>query len=212
MSGLSELFSQVPGLAWLFLIAVLFSVLWKVFNILYVKPRDFRIDSLEREIEALKSAPKEPKTPQPHAAGPIVPAELSTPDTTTPTAQFPEQQQDGGDALAEGLRSLDIALDRIHDDSLTMLQRESVRAYFVGKNVIWRATIRSVSDSSHGMIIVRLVPNDDSFASAAAEFDEAHKVDLLKLREGDRVVVSGQVAKIFAGDPWLSKPSITPVA
>ena len=213
MSALSELLSQVPSLAWLFLGAVLFAALWKVFEVLHVKPRDFRISSLERENEALKSARPVPTSPRPHADLPVTPAEPATRDTTTtnPTPGLPEQPQDSADILADGLRTLEFALERIHDDSLTSLQRESVHEYFVGKTVVWRATIQSVSDACYGTIVVHLVPNDDSYHSAAAEFDEANKTELLKFRKGDHVVVSGQVDKIFIGSPWLRHCSINPV-
>ena len=42
------------------------------------------------------------------------------------------------------------------------LKRESAHNYFVGKNVAWKATISSVSDASHGTIVVYLVHNGDS--------------------------------------------------
>ena len=213
MSALSELLSQVPGLAWLLLGGVLFGVLWQVFNVLHVKPRDFRISSLERENEALKSERDAPKSPRLHADLPVTPAGPATRDTTTtnPTPGLAEQPKNSADTLAEGLRSLEFALERINDKSVTSLQRESVHECFVGKNVVWRATIRSVSDASHGTIVVCLVPSGDSYRYAAAEFDEADKANLLNFRKGDHVVVSGQVEEIFIGSPRLKHCSIDPV-
>ncbi len=213
MSALSELLSQVPGLAWLLLAAILFAALWKVFDVLYVKPRDFRISSLERENEALKSARDVTEPPRLHAELPVAPAEPATPETTTtnPKPGLAEQSTNSANALAEGLRTLEFALERIHDGSFTDLQLESVREYFVGKTVVWKAIIRSVS-ASNGNIVLHLVPNADSYHSAAAEFDEADKTELLKFRKGDHVVVSGQVDKIFIGTPWLKHCSITSVS
>ena len=59
MSALAEIFTQYPALGWILFAAVAFWALWKVFNVLYVKPRDFRIDSLEQELKGLKATPKE---------------------------------------------------------------------------------------------------------------------------------------------------------
>ena len=219
MGALIEVIAQLPALAWVLILAVAFGALWRVFNVLYVKPRDFRIESLEREIERLKFAPEEGKsdipsmtsapTPQPPTDVPVKPTELHTPKVARPMASLSDQQHDDGDTLAEGLRSLAFTLDRLHDTSLTKLQRESVKEYFTGKRVIWTGTIKSVGKVKNGSISVWLVDGEDSFFSAAAEFDESEKGDLLKLQEGDRVLVSGQITHILAGSPFLEQCSIT---
>ena len=219
MSALAEIFTQYPALGWILFAAVAFGALWKVFNVLYVKPRDFRIDSLEQELKGLKATPKEresggvptPTAPvrqlETHDRAKL--AEPNTPAIVSPTASPPEQQANEGDPLAEGLRSLAIALARLNDKDSTRLQLESVVQYFIGKHVVWSATVLSVSDVKYGSISVTLRDGDDQLSGAHAKFDETQRADLLKLRRGDRVVVSGQITQIRIGTPFLEQCSIT---
>ena len=219
MGALVEVITQVPPLAWVLVVAVAFGALWRVFNVLHVKPRDFRIESLEREIERLKSAPKDRESREAsttavpvrrlHSDLPVKPAQPHTPETTLPAALSPEPQPDEGDTLAAGLRSLAIALARLHDDNLTKLQQESVENYFTGKHVVWAATVESVDTARNKTISVQLTDGEDMFWSAIAYFDEAQRADLLKLQKGDRVLVSGQIARVFIGSPVLQQCSIT---
>ena len=219
MGALVEIIKQVPPLAWVIVVALAFGALWRVFNVLYVKLRDFRIESLEREIEKLKPAPRDHESGTTSTATeparllsadvPLSPIEPHTPKIARSTASISEQQHDDGDTLAEGLRSLTITLARLHDSSLTKLQRESVKEYFTGKHVIWTATVKSVGNTKQGSITVWLVEGDDISFSAAARFDESQKAELLKLQEGDHVLVSGRIDSIIAGSPFLEQCSIT---
>ncbi len=211
MSSTFNFLSQVPVLAWLFCLAALFGGLWKVFNTLYVKPRDFEIECLKREIESLKTSSNEPRSSRRDEEHTVEAAEIDAHKPTRASPKVPSlerQIEDANGTLAEGLRSLDFALKRIRDDSLTKLQLESVHEYFIEKNVVWRGTIGSVSKSSAGSIIVQLKHADDSYDNAYAEFDGEQKAELLRLKKGDCVVVSGQVEKIFLGSPWLQRCSI----
>ena len=91
MGTFVEIIKQVPPLAWVIVLAVAFGAVWRVFNVLYVKPRDFRIESLEKELERLKSAPRDSESAtaatvteparQLSADVPLSPIDPSTPKT-----------------------------------------------------------------------------------------------------------------------------------
>ena len=219
MGVMAEVFAQVPFLVWIIIPAIAFGALWKVFNVLYVKPRDFRIDSLEREIEDLKSSHKQRESGemrgsetgagQPQANVPVKSPKHRALAPERLIVSPSEQEPDEKIALAEGLRSLAFALSRIHDENLTDLQKEAVEEYFTGKPVVWAATIKSVSNAQDGSIDVRIADGDKLFDTAIARFEDAQKQDLLKLQEGDRVLVSGTISRIFIGTPFLEQCSIT---
>lgn len=211
MSALPQLLSQVPGLVWLFIVIVSFGAVWKIFEVLYVKPRDFEIQRLSREVESLKNSSIKPKLSARRdvTVGSSVEKGKNKSTPATESAQASKRQkEDSNDKLAEGLRNLEFALERMNDSSLTKLQRESVCEYFMGKNVVWNATVGSVSDGSKGYISVVLKSDDDSVWAAFAKFDTGMKAELLSLKKGDRVVVTGRVWTTRAGNPFLEDCSI----
>ena len=53
LGAMGDLIAQNPVLAYLALVAAIVAGTWKVFHELYVKPRDFRIDSLKEQLGKL---------------------------------------------------------------------------------------------------------------------------------------------------------------
>ena len=219
MGVMTEVFAQVPPLAWILVVAFAVVVLWQVFNVLYVKPRDFRIRSLEKEVKSLKSAERQPESReapasetaagQSQANSPVKLPEPRTHAIDHPTDSSPKRGPEEEFTLAEGLRSLAFAISRLQDKDLTDLQKEAVEEYFTGKPVVWAATVESVKKAGDGTISVRIADGDKLFNTATASFEDAEREKLLKLQEGDRVVVSGTISKIFIGTPYLEQCSIT---
>ena len=106
MKFAGETLSQVADFAWLFLIIIAFGGLWKIFHVLYVKPRDFRIESLEHEIDSLKGAPTQPVNHKsPTSSNNNLP-DNSVADKQLPVEPMQVEQEVTEDDLAEGLRSL----------------------------------------------------------------------------------------------------------
>ena len=114
MGALVQVIDQVPTLGWVLFAALAVVALWRVFNVLYVKPRDFRIDSLEEELKRLKAAPKERESGG--EATPAAPArQLGTHVPTKPAEPNSHEivPPNEGDPLAEGLRSLALPVPHI---------------------------------------------------------------------------------------------------
>ena len=143
MGVMAEIFAQVPSLAGILIAAIAFGGVWKVFDVLYVKPRDFRIHSLEMEVESLKATKNQPEfaeipASEPAAGQPKANISVKSPEpgvlkTKRPIDSPSEREPDEGIALAEGLRSLAYAISRLQDENLTELQRDAVEEYFTGK-------------------------------------------------------------------------------
>ena len=217
-AALGEL-SAVSPAAWIVVIVVLLSLfgsLWRVFHVLYVKPRDFQIETLEREIAKLKSEEPgmvvQPVPTDDEAAGPLPrssPEPVREEDPEEACGSISAELVGNTDPTAECLRDLRLALQYLGDRSETDLQRQGVFEFFVGKHVIWSGFVHSVSMSHDGVVSVGVAPDkDEQWKWALVDFDESRRGELLRLAQGDRVVISGSVERIHLRMPVVAGSSI----
>ena len=224
MGSIFETLFAVPLIAWIVILILLTSALWTAMHVLFIRPRDFRIETLESEVKKLNSRDHKTKSLSDEiTAGRDIDETRSTtkstskqigktggnPDESTETAILGKDENNISDPRAEGLRNMQVALDLINDDTVTDLQLQNVHEYFVGKNVIWRSEIRSVGKPQYGFItvVVREV-GEASFRSAFARFKDTEQSKLVNLNQGDTVIVTGVILEVFNSTPILNDCTI----
>ena len=201
-----ELITQNPIIALILGIVPVAAVMWKVFHALYVKPRDFRIDSLKEEIARINSQLQELRnlretrvvTDQGHADAP---SQIEARPTDSEPLEKPPrpiaQSIQGSSSPANSLAGL---YERWTDPSMTKLQKQKFERDWTGKDVRWVVSVNSVSEASHGNISVTVRDGAlDRFAAPRAifSFSERDAEKLVSLQADDLIVVTGKIREFF---------------
>ncbi len=201
-----DLIQQNPLTSFVIFLIPLIGGTWKVLDVLFVKPRDFRIAILEKNVEEMrKEFQRSSRT------------EAASPSNVTPTVaqsatSLAESQKQltaietAGTTLLNDLSAFYAAWK---NPSLTELQREHFEKTYTGQKVIWRARLGSVSEEKNGFLWVGLnsTKERDFSVHVIAVFDLKHKEALLLLNKDEIVTVSATIDSFYLS-PLLKECSV----
>ena len=195
-----ELIQQNPLVSLILILVPVVGVSWKVFDALFVKPRDFRIVVLEKNVDELRKEFQRSST----APSKGLPEVTETPRAlVNPPAAPPEAAQaEKIEKLILGttlLNDLSAFYESWKDKSLTELQRDQFEKNYIGQRVVWRAQLGNVTEEKDGLLGVSLMSDKerDYGVHVIAIFDSRHKEALLMLKKGEIVTVSGVIDRFF---------------
>lgn len=201
-----ELIQQNPLTSFIVFLIPLIGGTWKVLDVLFIKPRDFRISVLEKNVEEMRK-----EFQRSSRAEAALPSNTAPPVALSTTEPFETQRQltvieTEGTTLLNDLNAFYAAWK---NPSLTDLQREHFEKTYVGQKVIWRARLGSVSEEKNGLVWVGLnsTKERDYDPHVIAVFDLKHKEALLLLNKEEIVTVSGSIDSFFLS-PILKDCSI----
>lgn len=193
--------SQHPVLAFVIglLIAVitLVGALWKALNTLFVKPRDFEIESLKRRLEELTASIGELE--QKESTNPTSSTQASrSPAGSTRTESAASSNSGRGRSKSNrgsNLASLDTLIESTTEFAGPELARSEYISQFFGATVIWTLNLYSFSDQSiSGEIWLNGITEKNNIA--LCRFPADSKDSLVDLRKGDVVTVKGEIQNI----------------
>ena len=160
---------------------------------LYVKPRDFRIGTLEKHVEELRndrlnSAPIHSHATISHPTGvqhESITDSMSAPNVVTST---------------DPLRCLTACYREWMDEGKTELQRKKFEETYTGKEVVWDIYIDSIDKTNYA---ITLWAQADRVRSSITEprvnvkFPLSEEQRLLEYKSGDHVNVRGKIKEFF---------------
>lgn len=203
-----ELIQQNPLISLILLLIPSIGVAWKVFEVLYVKPRDFRIAVLEKNVDELRKefqrAPITSTDVAPRASGTSLGSTTSPPTEESPTETIEELIQ--GTTLLNDMSAFQEAWK---NKSLTELQRDQFEKNYLGQKIVWRSRLGNVSEVRDGLLWVSLTSEKerDYGVHVIAVFEPRHKEALLMLKKGEIVTVSGIIER-FSVSPLIKDCAI----
>lgn len=204
-----EIIQQNPVISFFAGLIPLVAGIWKVMDVLFVKPRDFRISVLENNVEEIRKQLQK-NEPERVAANP---SPSAPPQDRTISAEALEEKADKFEKIVEStslLNDMDLFYESWKDKELTELQRDQFEKNYVGQKVVWTATFSSVSEERDGYLWVSLTSkNKGNYGvHVMAVFEGNHKEALLTINKGELVQVSG-VIDSFSLSPLIRKCSIS---
>jgi hypothetical protein len=194
-----DLILQNPIASLLLVVIPLAGIIWKVLYALYVKPRDFRISTMEQDISDLRN---EVLNMEKRERGARDPTSL-THERAVETEAAAESRQRANTPVAildeVILDDLQQLLDIWNDESLTELQKTHVEETYIGTKVVWEVLVKSVSEEKDGKIWVTIVSPSAKFGLDAAHaiFDKKYKEALLLIKKDEHVIISGVIERFF---------------
>lgn len=198
-----QLILDNPIVSLFIILAPVIGVSWKVFHVLYVKPRDFKIASMRDDIESLKNEVLKIERSN-KAIEPSEREETSLPDNfdredssnEVNEVVVSEPEVISSDIILNDLQYL---LDAWNDKSLTDLQKSHLEEIYQGKEVVWDVEVKSVSENSNGDISATIISPKAEFGldTAIAVFDKKYKEALLLIKKGDLVTINGKIERFF---------------
>jgi hypothetical protein len=197
---LKELILANPIISLILVVVPTAGVVWKVLHALYVKPRDFRINTMEKDIYVLRNEilkiEKRQHTPSDNIG--IVKTSESeiSPTKDTEEAKSANISDLSGELVLNDLQDL---LDIWNDEELSDLQKKHIEETYENKSVVWEVVLKSVGEVNDGKIYVSVVSPRAEFQldNAVAYFDESYKEALLMVKKGESVILSGTIERFF---------------
>ncbi len=191
-----ELIQQNPLTSFVVFLIPVIGGIWKVLDLLFVKPRDFRIAVLEKNVEEMRkefqrSSRTEATLLANNSSPPALPANESV---ESQKKLFSVETED-----TNLLNNLSAFYEAWKNTSMTELQRDHFEKTYVGQKVIWRARLGSVSEEKHGLVWVGLSSTNerDYGVNVIAIFDLKYKEALLLLNKDEIVTVSGSIDSFY---------------
>ncbi|MFI8741186.1 hypothetical protein [Stutzerimonas zhaodongensis] len=192
-----EIIQQNPLVSLVLVIIPAIAAAWKIFDALYVKPRDFRISVLEKNLDELKKELQRPEQIQ------LTPQRTNNEFKSEPKS--PILQADSVQKIEALSQSTTLLNDMVSfckswkDPALTELQRSHFEKSYTGQKILWRARLGDVTEEKDGLLWTSLMPESEPTHAAhvVAVFDSKHKEALLILRKNDVVTVSGIIDRFF---------------
>lgn len=208
-----EIIQQNPVISFFIALVPLVAGLWKVMDILFVKPRDFRISVLEKNVEEirkeLQKQESHPAYSNPNFDGPetsLAPAPKQNSTLQSEAAEKLEKMMESTTLLND----MDLFYESWKDKKLTELQRDQFEKNYIGQKVVWVANFSSVSEEKDGYFWVSLTSKDERKfgVHVIAVFDSNHKEVLLTINKDELVTVSGTIDS-FSLSPLIRKCNLT---
>ena len=201
-----DLIQQNPLTSSVITLVTLIGGIWKVLEVLYVKPRDFRIAVLEKNVEEMRKEYQRSSRTEADVLGKGVPAAAQSETDSVDSPKKLGVNEISGTALLTDLSAFYAAWK---NPELTELQREHFEKTYIGQKIIWRARLGSVSEEKGNLLWVGLNSLNDREYSvyAIAVFDLKDKEALLLLNKGEIVTVSATINSFFLS-PMLKDCSV----
>ncbi|TBW47472.1 hypothetical protein EZI54_22705 [Marinobacter halodurans] len=206
-----EIIQQNPVISFFAGFIPLVAGTWKVMDVLFVKPRDFRIAVLENNVEEIR---KQLQRNEPERVSANPPSSVSAPSQDRSiSGEALEEKGDKFEKIVETtslLNDMDLFYESWKDNELTELQRDQFEKSYVGQKVVWTATFSSVREERDGYLWVSLTSkNKKNYGiHVIAVFEENHKEALLAINKDELVQVSGMIDS-FSLAPLIRKCSIS---
>jgi len=200
-----DLILQNPFVSFLLFLIPIIGGTWKVLDVLFVKPRDFRIAVLEKSVEEIrKELQRASRIDTPPTTNTV--ASTVAQDVKEVTRIESSQTPLGSTTL---LNNMDAFVESWEDKALTELQRDQFEKNYLGQKVVWRARLGGVSEEKNGLIWVSLKSENERNYSlhVIAVFDLKYKEALLMVNKGEIVTVSG-VLDSFSLSPLIKDCAI----
>ena len=208
---MNEVITQNPIISLIIILVPTVAVIWKVMEVLYIKPREFRINSLENHLNELRNEIEkiEKKTSlnetQSKAIN-ITENEVSNPITKDIKEEKEKNVKVNFDEnkLYQSLESL---FNQWKNEDITKLQKTKIEESSIGKTVTWDVYVDSISKFgfNNERIMLSAKANIDDYLSSpnvAAVFDIKYEDSLLLLQKGDKITISGKITS-FSLSPIL---------
>lgn len=148
-----DLIQQNPMTSSVITLVTLIGGIWKVLEVLYVKPRDFRIAVLEKNVEEMRKEYQRASRTEADVLGKGVPAAAQSETDSFDSPKKLAVNEISGIALLNDLSAFYAAWK---NPELTELQREHFEKTYIGQKIIWRARLGSVSEEKGGLLWVGL--------------------------------------------------------
>jgi len=201
-----ELILQNPIISFLSITIPTAVIVWKIIYALYVKPRDFRISTMEKDIDALRNEMLKVEKSDRNAE------EKTKKETTNKQKQSEVANNSHEESIRSGLElpiisnTSDLVLNDLQEllnlwnkEGLTDLQKKHIEETYTNKHVVWEVMIKEVEEVKDGKIYVSVISPKATFSldSAIAYFDERYKETLLLIKKGEAVTISGVIERFF---------------
>lgn len=148
-----EIIQQNPLIIFFTFLIPIIGGTWKVLDMLYVKPRDFRIAVLEKNVEEMRKEYQRSSRTEVDVFGKGVPAAVQSETDSFDSPKKLAVNEISGIALLNDLSAFYAAWK---NPELTELQREHFEKTYIGQKIIWRARLGSVSEEKGGLLWVGL--------------------------------------------------------
>ena len=201
-----DLILQNPLTSFVIFLIPLIGGTWKVLDALFVKPRDFRISVLEKNVEEMRKEFQRSSRTETTLPSNVKPAAEPSEKTSIESQNQLTAIETAGTTL---LNDLSAFYSAWKNPSLTELQREHFEKTYSGQKVIWRARLGSVSEEKNGFFWVGLnsTKEQDYSIHVIAVFDLKHKEALLLLKKDEIVTVSATIDSFYLS-PILKECSV----
>ena len=210
-----DIIQQNPIISFFIALVPVVAGLWKVMNILFVKPRDFRIAVLEKNVEEIrKELQKQDSHPtQTNSNSDFKGKEAPLIEVSEQSIVIENEEPEKFERIMEStslLNNMDLFYESWKDKNLTELQRDQFEKNYVGQKVVWVATFSSVSEEKDGYLWVSLTSKDEKKfgVHVIAVFDSNHKEVLLTINKNELVTISGTIDS-FSLSPLIRKCNLT---
>lgn len=197
---LKELILANPIISLILVVIPTAGVVWKVLHTLYVKPRDFRINTMEKDIDVLRIEILKIEKRQHIPSNDIAAVEISeskiSASKDTEEAKLTNISDLPDELILNDLQNL---LDIWNNKELTDLQKKHIEETYENKAVVWKVVLKSVGEVKNGQIYVSVVSPKAKFQldNAVAYFDGSFKEALLMVKKGESVIISGTIERFF---------------
>jgi hypothetical protein len=202
-----DVIQQNPFIILLIALVPLVAGIWKVMDMLFVKPRDFRISVLEKNVEEIRKEIQKGQIQPPAVEQKAVSTES---DSAIITSNEEPEKIEKIIETTTLLNDMCLFYESWKDKQLTELQRNQFEKNYIEQKVVWIAKFSSVSEERDGYLWVSLTASDEGFygVHVIAVFDANHKEALLMINKGELVTVSGTIHS-FSLSPIIRKCNLT---
>jgi hypothetical protein len=194
-----------PLVAVILVVVPAIGITWKVFHALYVKPRDFKITTLNDDFKKLQDELVRLRKEQERQFVNSPTSEETKTQLSPETKLQSNPQKDLSvstpvDSNTKSpLLSLNQCYQKWSDEKLTDLQKQRFEKEFIGKKVEWKVQVDSVSDKKYERIILYVKDSGERLnrARSSAEFPEDDESKLAGLQSGDWIILRGTIKEFF---------------
>lgn len=202
-----EIIQQNPVISFFIALVPIITGIWKVMDMLFVKPRDFRISVLEKNVEEIRKELQKNEINQPDIN------QVRDKVSTQTAHNVLEEEPDKIEKIIEAtslLNDMDLFYESWKDKKLTDLQRDQFEKNYIGQKVVWVATFSSVREERDKYLWVSLTSKNQKHygVHVIAVFDANHKEALLTINQDELVTVSGTIDS-FSLSPLIKKCNLT---
>ena len=148
-----DLIQQNPLTSSVITLVTLIGGIWKVLEVLYVKPRDFRIAVLEKNVEEMRKEYQRVSRIETAVSVNTTSAAVEPSTDVVQSSKLITVSEVSGATLLSDLSAFYAAWK---NPELTELQREHFEKTYIGQKIIWRARLGRVSEEEGGLLWVGL--------------------------------------------------------